>query len=48
VKKARARRRSFGKSVALIEKEPAPGGAWVNTGTIPSKTLRESALQLSA
>jgi NAD(P) transhydrogenase len=33
--------------VALIEKEPAPGGAWVNTGTIPSKTLRESALQLS-
>ncbi|HEX8234987.1 MAG TPA: Si-specific NAD(P)(+) transhydrogenase [Abditibacteriaceae bacterium] len=37
----------FGKSVALIEKEPAPGGAWVNTGTIPSKTLRESALQLS-
>ncbi len=38
---------SFGKSVALIEKEPAPGGAWVNTGTIPSKTLRESALQLS-
>ena len=37
----------FGKSVALIEKEAAPGGAWVNTGTIPSKTLRESALQLS-
>jgi NAD(P) transhydrogenase len=37
----------FGKRVALIEKEPAPGGAWVNTGTIPSKTLRESALQLS-
>ncbi len=37
----------FGKSVALIEKEPAPGGACVNTGTIPSKTLRESALQLT-
>jgi NAD(P) transhydrogenase len=37
----------FGKTVALIEKEPAPGGACVNTGTIPSKTLRESALQLT-
>ncbi|HEX8833563.1 MAG TPA: Si-specific NAD(P)(+) transhydrogenase [Abditibacteriaceae bacterium] len=37
----------FGKTVALIEKEPAPGGAGVNTGTIPSKTLRESALHLS-
>ena len=37
----------FGKSVALIEREPALGGACVNTGTIPSKTLRESALHLS-
>jgi len=37
----------FGKRVALIEREPVPGGACVNTGTIPSKTLRESALQLS-
>lgn len=45
--KAACQAASFGKSVALIEKEPAPGGAWVNTGTIPSKTLRESALQLS-
>ncbi len=37
----------FGKSVALIEREPILGGACVNTGTIPSKTLRESALHLS-
>src|SRR3954463_9473993 len=37
----------FGKSVALIEREPVLGGASVNTGTVPSKTLRESALHLS-
>jgi NAD(P) transhydrogenase len=37
----------FGKRVALIEREPVLGGASVNTGTIPSKTLRESALHLS-
>ena len=37
----------FGKRVALIEREPVPGGACVNTGTIPSKTLRESALHIS-
>jgi NAD(P) transhydrogenase len=37
----------FSKSVALIEREPVVGGACVNTGTIPSKTLRESALHLS-
>jgi NAD(P) transhydrogenase len=37
----------FGKRVAIIEREPVPGGACVNTGTIPSKTLRESALHLS-
>lgn len=37
----------FGKRVALIEREPVFGGAATNTGTIPSKTLRESALFLS-
>src|SRR5438105_3129736 len=37
----------FGKRVALIEREAVFGGACVNTGTIPSKTLRESALHLS-
>src|SRR6476619_4865874 len=37
----------FDKSVALIEREVVPGGACTNTGTIPSKTLRETALHLS-
>ncbi len=37
----------FGRKVALIEKEPHLGGAMVNTGTLPSKTLRETALYLS-
>lgn len=36
----------FGHSVCVIDQGPA-GGAWVNTGTIPSKTLRESALYLA-
>lgn len=34
----------FGKRVAVVEKEDAPGGAAVHTGTLPSKTLRETAL----
>ncbi|HEX3135706.1 MAG TPA: Si-specific NAD(P)(+) transhydrogenase [Planctomycetota bacterium] len=37
----------FGKRVALIERAKAVGGAGINTGTIPSKALRESALMLS-
>jgi NAD(P) transhydrogenase len=37
----------FGKRVALVEREPAPGGAAVHTGTLPSKTLRETAIYLS-
>ena len=37
----------LGKSVAIIEKETSFGGAATNTGTLPSKTLRESALYLS-
>ncbi|GAC1448746.1 MAG: Si-specific NAD(P)(+) transhydrogenase [Isosphaeraceae bacterium] len=37
----------FGKSVAMIEREPAVGGASANTGTLPSKTLRETSLFLS-
>jgi NAD(P) transhydrogenase len=37
----------FGKKVALIEGEPHLGGAAANTGTLPSKTLRETALYLS-
>jgi NAD(P) transhydrogenase len=37
----------FGKKVALVEMAPALGGAAANTGTLPSKTLRETALYLS-
>ena len=37
----------FGKHVALIERAPVLGGAAANTGTLPSKTLRETALYLS-
>ena len=37
----------FGKSVALVEKLREVGGAGINTGTIPSKALRETALVLS-
>jgi NAD(P) transhydrogenase len=36
-----------GRRVALIEQESGVGGMCVHRGTIPSKTLRESALQLS-
>src|ERR1044071_7472728 len=37
----------FGRRVALIEREAVLRGACVDTGTVPSKTLRESALHLS-
>src|SRR4249920_819428 len=37
----------FDKRVAIIERETEPGGAAVHTGTLPSKTLRETALFLS-
>jgi NAD(P) transhydrogenase len=37
----------FGKRVAIVEKQPVLGGACANTGTLPSKTLRESAIYLS-
>ncbi len=37
----------FGKRVACIERAEEPGGAAVHTGTLPSKTLRETALFLS-
>ena len=37
----------FGKRVALIERRGEPDGAGLNTGTAPSKTLRESALYFS-
>ena len=37
----------LGKSVAVIEQRPMLGGVCVNTGTIPSKTLREAVLYLT-
>jgi NAD(P) transhydrogenase len=37
----------FGKRVALIERAEHLGGAGINTGTVPSKTLRETALYFS-
>lgn len=36
----------FGKKVCLVERAPRPGGTAVNLGTIPSKSLRETALSL--
>lgn len=36
----------YGKRVAIVEKN-RPGGACVHSGTLPSKSLRESALHLS-
>ncbi len=38
----------LGKSVAIVEKNKVLGGAQINTGTIPSKALREAVLQLTA
>ncbi len=36
-----------GKRVAVIEKQTSVGGVCINTGTIPSKTMREAVLHLS-
>jgi NAD(P) transhydrogenase len=38
---------AFGHRVALVEQAPEVGGAGVISGTVPSKTLRETALALS-
>ena len=37
----------LGRSVAVVERTQAVGGVCVNTGTIPSKTLREAVVDLS-
>ncbi|MCZ2344449.1 MAG: Si-specific NAD(P)(+) transhydrogenase [Bacteroidales bacterium] len=37
----------LGKKVVVLEKNAVVGGAGANTGTLPSKTLRETALALS-
>lgn len=45
--KAAVKAAYFGYKVAIIEKEATYGGAEVVTGTLPSKTLKETALFLS-
>ena len=45
--KAAVKAAFFGYRVAIIEKEKKQGGAGVNTGTLPSKTLKETALYYS-
>jgi len=42
--KAAAKAAYFKYNVAIIEKQKKVGGAGVNTGTVPSKTLKETAL----
>ena len=46
-KRAAIQAAKLGKSVLLVEKSPVVGGVSVHTGTIPSKTLRETVLFLS-
>jgi NAD(P) transhydrogenase len=38
----------YGKHVAIVEREARPGGAPVNSGGLPTKTLREAALYLTS
>lgn len=45
--KAAVKAAYYGKKVALIEKSPYAGGAGVQTGTLPSKALKETALYFS-
>lgn len=46
--KAAIQAAKLGRSVLLIERKERPGGNCMHTGTIPSKTLRESVIFLSA
>lgn len=45
--KAAVKAAYHGKSVAVVERESMLGGAGTNTGTLPSKTLKETALYYS-
>ncbi|MBI5903113.1 MAG: Si-specific NAD(P)(+) transhydrogenase [Deltaproteobacteria bacterium] len=45
--KAAIQAAKLGKKVAIIERSPFVGGAGIHTGTLPSKTLRETALFFS-
>ncbi|MGH7216041.1 MAG: Si-specific NAD(P)(+) transhydrogenase [Nitrospiraceae bacterium] len=45
--KAAVQAAKLGKTVGIIERKAVVGGAGINTGTIPSKALREAVLYLS-
>jgi NAD(P) transhydrogenase len=45
--KAAIQAAKLGKTVIIIEKGPYPGGASLNSGTIPSKSLREAIIDLT-
>jgi len=45
--KAAIQAAKLGKQVCIIERNPVLGGAGINTGTIPSKALREAVLYLT-
>lgn len=45
--KAAIQAAKLGKSVVVVEKEPAPGGQCLYSGTIPSKSLREAIIDLT-
>src|SRR5271170_2455758 len=45
--KAAIQAAKLGKTVIVIEKGPYPGGASLNSGTIPSKSLREAIIDLT-
>src|ERR1700735_1285037 len=45
--KAAIQAAKLGKKVCIVEKENVLGGAAINTGTIPSKALREAVLHLT-
>ncbi|MES2345677.1 MAG: Si-specific NAD(P)(+) transhydrogenase [Chlamydiota bacterium] len=45
--KAAIQAAKLGKSVVVIERDAYPGGASLNSGTIPSKSLREAILDLT-
>jgi NAD(P) transhydrogenase len=45
--KAAIQAAKLGKRVAAVERSSTVGGAQINTGTIPSKALREAALHLT-
>jgi len=45
--KAAAQAAYFGKRVAVVERSLAPGGAAVSNASIPSKTLRETAMYIT-